>query len=196
MKTMITSIGEDSNEVAIEAKKFYVTTLTQQYSFYLSGQILSPDHYTDWFQAMRLASSTDIIKIHINSQGGEAPTAIQFRRVISEVEAPVIISVEGDCMSAATMILMAADKIEISPHSSFMFHNYSGVSVGKGGEMYDSISHERKWSENLLKDIYKDFLTEAEIHAILENKDLWMETDEVLKRLEKKIKIDLKKVRK
>ena len=66
----------------------------------------------------------------------------------------------------------------------FMFHNYSGGTIGKGGEMYDNIVHERKWSEKLLREIYNNFLTEDEIVSVLNNKDIWMDGDEVIKRLE------------
>lgn len=86
-------------------------------------------------------------------------------------------------MSAATMIFLCADGFEVSEHSMFMFHNYSGGTIGKGGEMYDNIMHERKWSEKLLRGVYTDFLTSDEIESILNNKDIWMDGEEVVKRL-------------
>lgn len=73
-------------------------------------------------------------------------------------------------------------------HSMFMFHNYSGGTIGKGGEMLDQLQHERAWSEKLLRSVYEDFLTEAEIQSMLNNKDLWMDGIEVMKRLKKKAK--------
>jgi ATP-dependent protease ClpP protease subunit len=94
-----------------------------------------------------------------------------------------MIEVEGACMSAATMIMLAADNIDISDNSMFMFHNYSGGVIGKGGEMYDNIIHERQWSEQLLRDVYDNFLEEDEIQQILDNRDIWMDSDEVVKRL-------------
>jgi ATP-dependent protease ClpP protease subunit len=107
---------------------------------------------------------------------------------LTDTEAQVIISVEGACMSAATLLFMCGHQYEISPHSVFMFHNYSSGMVGKGGEMFDRVNHERSWSEKLFQDVYADFLTEREIKQILDNKDLWMDADEVIKRLKKKIK--------
>ena len=43
--------------------------------------------------------------------------------------------------------------------------------------------HERKWSEHLLKRIYDGFLVNEEIASLLHNKDIWMDGEEVLKRL-------------
>jgi ATP-dependent protease ClpP protease subunit len=86
------------------------------------------------------------------------------------------------------MIFLSADRYEISEHSLFMFHNYSGGTFGKGGEMYDQLTKERKWSEKIIRKLYEGFLTPDEIRSILDNKDIWMDGEEVMKRLEKKVK--------
>lgn len=163
------------------------------HEYYLSGEILSSENYIEWFDAIRHASENDIVKIYINSYGGDLFTAIQFMRVISDSPATLVASVEGMCMSAATVIFLCADAFEVTPHSVFMFHNYSGGAIGKGGEMIDQLLHERKWSEKLLNEIYKDFLTNAEIKSMLDNRDLWMDGEEVVKRLNERLEKRTKK---
>lgn len=158
------------------------------YEYYISGEIDSPDNYIEWFDTIRHCKAGDVVKIYINSYGGDMFTGIQFMRVLSETEATVICSVEGACMSAATMLFLCADEFEVTPHSMFMFHNYSGGTFGKGGEMYGQIQHERKWSERLLNEIYEDFLSPAEIQSLLDNKDMWMDVDDVITRMEKRSK--------
>ena len=158
------------------------------HEFYLSGTIESSEEYIDWFDMIRNAGKNDVIKIYINSYGGDLFTAIQFLRVLSETQASIIVSVEGACMSAATILFMCGHQFEVSEHSMFMFHNYSSGVMGKGGEMFDQLKHERVWSEKLMRDIYADFLTEKEIISILENKDIWMDGDEVIKRMKKRVK--------
>ena len=165
---------------------FHHRPVANVHEFYLSGEIKKSEEYIDWFDIIRNASSKDVVNIHINCYGGDLFTAIQMMRVLGECEGSVITSVEGACMSAATMIFLCADGFEVSNHSMFMFHNYSGGTIGKGGEMYDNIVHERKWSEKLLREIYANFLTEEEIGLILNNKDIWMDGEEVIKRLESK----------
>jgi ATP-dependent protease ClpP protease subunit len=164
-------------------KAFINKSINQLHTFYLSGTIEGPTEYVAWFEIIRNAGPADVIQIHINSGGGDLFTAIQFMRAIADTEAHVICSVEGACMSAATMIFLCADTFEVSEHSMFMFHNYSSATFGKGGEMFDNIVHERKWSEHLLKRIYAGFLHDPEIAALLDNKDIWMDGEEVLKRL-------------
>jgi ATP-dependent protease ClpP protease subunit len=181
-------MSEDLMELLTGGEKkrnyFHHRPVANIHEFYLVGEIKRADEYIDWFDIIRNAGKNDVVNIHINSYGGDLFTAIQMIRVLGECEGTVICSVEGACMSAATMVFLCADGFEVSGHSMFMFHNYSGGTIGKGGEMYDNIVHERKWSEKLLREIYNNFLTEDEIVSVLNNKDIWMDGDEVIKRLE------------
>jgi ATP-dependent protease ClpP protease subunit len=181
-------MSEDLMELLTGSEKkrnyFHHRPVANIHEFYLVGEIKRADEYIDWFDIIRNAGKNDVVNIHINSYGGDLFTAIQMIRVLGECEGTVVCSVEGACMSAATMIFLCADGFEVSNHSMFMFHNYSGGTIGKGGEMYDNIIHERKWSENLLRQIYEGFLEEPEVESILNNKDIWMDGEEVIKRLE------------
>ena len=159
--------------------------VAQLHEFYLSGPIDDAENYIEWFDTIRNASAVDTIRIYINSPGGDLYTTLQFLRVMSDTDATVVTSVEGACMSAATMIFLHGHQQEVTPHSLFMFHNYSAGVFGKGGEMYDQLQFERKWSENFMREVYRDFLTEEEIQSMMHNKDIWMDSDEVVRRLTK-----------
>jgi ATP-dependent protease ClpP protease subunit len=153
------------------------------HEFYLSGEICDAEEYIEWFDVIRNASATDTVRIYINSPGGDLFTTLQFLRVMGETEATIVCSVEGACMSAATMIFLHGHSQEVTPHSLFMFHNYSAGTFGKGGEMYDQLQFERTWSENFMTEVYQDFLTSEEISSMMHNKDIWMGSEEVVKRL-------------
>lgn len=157
------------------------------YEYYISGAITGPEDYVHIFDQIRHAREDDDVKIYINSYGGDMSTAIQFMRVLSETSATVTCSIEGVCASAATLIFLNADIFEVTPHSSFMVHNYSGGTYGKGGEQYAQVAHEKKWSEKLFKEVYEDFLSVKEIDDILAGRDLWMEIEEVAERMNKRI---------
>lgn len=153
------------------------------HEFYISGAIEGPEEYVEWFNVIRNASEYDTVKLYINSGGGNLDTALQFMRVLTDTAANTVASVEGSCMSAATMIMLSCDAIEVSPHSLFMFHNYSGGTLGKGGEMADQILFERAWSKTFLNEVYKWFLSSEEIEAILNNRDIWLTSEQVAERL-------------
>ena len=156
------------------------------HEFYLNGEILGSDTYTEWFDKIRHAPESDAIKIYINSRGGDLATTVQFMRVMNESNATIIASVEGDCMSAATLIFLTAKAHEISNHSLFMFHNYSSLVYGKGNEMTAEVLHTKKWGEKLMRDVYRDFLSKPEIDALLSGSDIWLAPEEVVERLTKR----------
>jgi ATP-dependent protease ClpP protease subunit len=186
---MNNNMGLLDSLVGQDIKDNFSKPVAYNHDYYLSGAIEGPENYTDWFDQIRNATSADTITIHINSPGGSLATALQFFRVLGESQATIIASIEGEAMSAATIIMMQADAYLISPHSMFMFHNYSGGAFGKGGEMMDQLEFERLWSTNFLHDVYKDFLTEDEVNNILDNRDIWLTTDEVSERLSNRAQI-------
>ena len=158
------------------------------YEYYISGVITGPEDYIHIFDQIRHAREDDDVKIYINSYGGDMSTAIQFMRVLSETAATVTCSVEGMCASAATLIFLNAHIFEVTPHSSFMIHTFSGGTYGKGVEQYAQVAHEKKWSEKLFKEVYEDFLSPKEIEEVLAGRDLWLEIEEVAERMNARIK--------
>lgn len=183
-------------KISTDNKPIDAKPIGSLFTIYLVGEIGPPESYISAFDIIRHAQETDVIKFNINSPGGDLFTTIQFLRAIAECRGMVVASAEGACMSAATMIFLSADRYEISEHSLFMFHNYSGFSFGKGGEMYDQLIKERKWSEKIIRKLYENFLTPDEIRSILDNKDIWMDGEEVMKRLQKKVKETITKQKK
>ena len=167
-------------------KDYFLKPSGATHEFYLTGTIGRPEEYTSWFNTMRHAGPDDYIVLYINSHGGDMFTAIQLLNCMADTQATVVGRIEGACMSAATMIFLSCDRFMLGPNSMFMIHNYSGGTIGKGGEMYDNITFERRWSKKLFKEIYEDFLTQKEIANVLDGKDLWLTTEEVHDRLVKR----------
>ena len=187
-------MGKDKEfEVAPVVRGVFNRPTGQILDFYLNSAIGSPEEYAEWNQILRSSGEQDVVYLHINCYGGQALTAVQLMRAISESRATVIASVEGACMSAATFLFLMADVCEISDHSIFMFHNFSGGSIGKGNEMMAQVHHNDKWARGLMESIYKDFFTQEEIDSILEGKDYWLSPDEVTERLQKRNEILEKK---
>jgi ATP-dependent protease ClpP protease subunit len=135
--------------------------------------------YFDEFETIRNMSPIDLTILHINGPGGNADTAIQFIRCIQETKGAVLAIVEGMCASAYTFIFLACHGWDISEHSTFMCHNYSGGMFGKGNELWERAQHDQQWSIKLLRETYKDFLSDGEIDRLIDGKDYWMTPDQV-----------------
>jgi ATP-dependent protease ClpP protease subunit len=187
MEFGMTKMNRDKEfEVSPVVRGVFNRPTGQILDFYLNSAIGSPEDYAEWNQILRSSGEQDVVYLHINCYGGQALTAVQLMRAISESRATVVASVEGACMSAATFLFLMADVCEISDHSIFMFHNFSGGTIGKGNEMMAQVHHNDKWARGLMESIYKDFFTQEEIDSILEGKDYWLSPDEVSERLEKR----------
>lgn len=184
---------DQDEDVVASGNVYFGNTMAQQHEFYLCGEIGPPSNYIEWFNIIRNAGANDVVLIHINSVGGDGSTAIQFLRVMEECQANIVVSVEGDCMSAATMVFLKGDVYQISEHSQFMFHTFSTGMAGKSSELHDGITAAKAWGDHLIRTEYKGFLTEDEILAITNGKDLFMTADLVAKRLEARVKAEEKK---
>ena len=103
----------------------YEKPVARMFDLYLTGDIKEAKEYQDWNQIMRSSSENDAIILHINSGGGDMFTCIQLLRSMADSPATIVASVEGMCMSAATLLFLSADVCEISEHSHFMFHTYN-----------------------------------------------------------------------
>lgn len=167
----------------------FSSVLYMHHNFYITGAIASARNYIDMCNSLSTMSEANSVNMYINSEGGDICAALQIIRSMQECQAPITAIAVGQCSSAATMIFLSADSWEVNPHTIFLFHNYRGLKGGKGGEMFDAIMFERLWSTALMKDFYKDFLTEEEINSIIEDKDILMGAEEVLERLQKRAKI-------
>jgi ATP-dependent protease ClpP protease subunit len=177
---------EDGTGIMMGAPCFVNKPIARLHNFYLNGRIGEARAYVQWFEIIRNAKENETVYIHINSEGGDMFTTLQLIRAMNESQATIVASVEGMCMSAATLIFLTAQRVEISDHSLFMFHNYSGAVIGKGNEMHNQIVAMKSWGENLMRKVYENFLTAEEINELLNGKDLWLDCNEIVARLKKK----------
>jgi ATP-dependent protease ClpP protease subunit len=155
------------------------------HDYYLFGEITLTEDYIFLLNYLNNLSKRDMFRIYIDSDGGNVFAALAILRGLRLTKAHTHAIVTGQCSSSATMLFLGAKTYEIEPHCVFMFHNYSGKRFGKGGELYDNIVFERKWSEHLLTSMYEGFLSEEEITQILNNKDIWMSSEEVSERMKR-----------
>tara|TARA_R110002074_G_scaffold123683_1_gene259391 strand:- start:14361 stop:15011 length:651 start_codon:yes stop_codon:yes gene_type:complete len=173
-------------DLALTNNDVFERAIARTYDLYLHDTIEGPDKYINWNQLFRSAGPNDVIYVHINSYGGQINTAIQMMRAMRETEATIVTSIEGACLSAATMIFLCGDLCEVSDHSQFMVHTYSGGSFGKGSEIISQVTHDSEWISELMHDVYAGFFTKKEIDDIIAGVDMWVTPDDVVMRLNKR----------
>ena len=189
MKRQTTNVREPDEEVVVEAAPFRgliryeQQSPIRQVSYYLCGEILEPQHYTEMFHTLRTANHTDLIYLHLNSSGGDFNRGLQIINNIIASEAHVVTILEARAYSMAALIFLAGGKLIVHDNCQLMFHIYSGYFAGKGNEQQAEVIAVGKWFEKVMARICIPFLSEAEIGRILTGSDLWMDSDEISHRL-------------
>ena len=81
----------------------------------------------------------DDVHIRLNSYGGSCNAAVRMFDDVRAYPGSVRITVSGTAASAATVLAMAADRLEMTPGSLWMIHDPSVVAWGNERELMDSI---------------------------------------------------------
>ena len=160
------------------------TSLDGQYHFNILGALDEPSEYVNLFQLLRDALAEDVINIYLNTPGGRVDTMIQIIICMNNSEATIVTHLEGLCHSAGTYIFLSGDEWVVNPNTLLLFHNYSGGAAGKGNEIIANVLANDVWIKQINDNIYYPFLSREEIDSINSDKDVWMNSDEVSKRLE------------
>lgn len=78
------------------------------------------------------------VEVQINSPGGDMSEGIAIYNVLREHSQPVTIKVMGMAASAASVIAMAGDNVEIGAASFLMIHNCWVIAVGNRHDMAET----------------------------------------------------------
>ena len=92
----------------------------------------------------------DDVHIRLNSYGGSCNAAVRMFDDVRAYPGSVRITVSGTAASAATVLAMAADRLEMTPGSLWMIHDPSVVAWGNERELMDSIRLLQACKESIL----------------------------------------------
>lgn len=155
----------------------------RQVSYYICGELLEPQYYTELYYTLRTATETDLIYIHLNSPGGDFNTGLQIINNIAASDAKVVTVLEARAYSMAAMIFLSGDELYVHDNCQLMLHTYSGIFAGKGNEQQAEVAAVGKWFEKVMRRICSPLLSEAELDGIIRGSDFWMDSDEIRRRM-------------
>ncbi len=153
------------------------------YHFYIIDEIGDPTAFLDLINTLKTAEEHDTIFIYLNTPGGSLQTTVQIISAMRQCAATVVTCLEGEVCSAGTLIFLAGNKHIVNPNCTFMIHNYSQWIGGKGNEVALRVKYSEQYFKKLAVDLYKGFLSEDEIQSVIDGKDYWMDSEEVIARL-------------
>lgn len=150
---------------------------------YLNDIIDVPTEYNELCFLLREAKEGDKFTFEINNGGGSADSAFMIIDAIKNSKATVHARISGTVASAATIITMACDTLEVANYTSFMVHNYSHGTQGSGAQVKEYVNFTDREFTIAASKIYEGFLTQEELVAIsTQDREIWLNKDEVVKR--------------
>lgn len=166
-----------------------VEPIAHKYTIRLDRELSEPSDFQEELATIRMATENDIVHIIINSGGGRDDTMKAFLNTMNQSQAHIITEIESDCCSAVTMIFLNGDEFRVSDDAEFMIHTGAYGTRGKENNVRQQVEFFAKSNARLMYKYYKHFLTPEEIAAAIEGKDFWMNSDEIVERLEKRQKL-------
>ena len=121
---------------------------------FLNGVIAEESWYSDdvtpkMFRDELNQYSGDIT-VFINSPGGDCFAASEIYTALKEHKGKVTVKIDGIAASAASVIAMAGDMMEMSPTAMLMIHNPSMLLYGEASELEQGIDFLNEVKESII----------------------------------------------
>ena len=148
-------------------------------ALFLNGAIASESWFDDDVtpQIFRdeLNAGKGNITVWINSPGGDCFAAAQIFNMLRAYKGKVTVKIHSLAASAASVIAMAGDTVEISPTGMFMIHNPSTVAMGDHGDLEKAIDMLSEVKESIINAYQaKTGLSHNKLSQLMED-ETWMD---------------------
>ena len=145
------------------------------------GDEITPSGLHNWLYGENDAAVDDV-HIRLNSYGGSCNAATRMFDDIRAYPGSVKITISGTAASAATVVAMAADRLEMTPGSLFMIHDPSTVAYGNERDMDEAKAVLRACKESILNMYGTRIRISRNDAADLMTATTWMDSNEAFEK--------------
>lgn len=145
------------------------------------GDEITPDNLHSQLYGVENTLADDV-HIRLNSYGGSCNAAVRMFDDIRAYPGCVKITVSGTAASAATVICMAADQLEMTPGSLFMIHDPSTVAYGNERDMDEAKAVLHACKESILNMYGTRIRVSREDAADMMTATTWMDANEAFEK--------------
>lgn len=164
----------------------YTQEVRTQVTVHLNQPFLGPDYYDNIVDALDRASEGDVFIFNINSPGGRFDGLVSLLDAIENTQALVIGNIVGEAASAASIFALKCHQLRVSPYGEMLCHSSRYGFVGKSADNVSHVMHTAKVTERFMRETYEGFLSEEEINQVLNGKELYLDAEEIVERLEQR----------
>jgi ATP-dependent Clp protease protease subunit len=145
---------------------------------FLNGTIASESWYSDDVTPQmfknELSQYSGDLTVFINSPGGDCFAASEIYTALKEHRGKITVKIDGIAASAASVIAMSGDMIEMSPTAMLMIHNPSMMLYGEASELEQGIDFLNEVKESIINAYeIKTGLSRSKISHLM-NSETWM----------------------
>lgn len=167
--------------------------MAKNHHVFFDDEIGDPKDYRSLRNMLYVAEEQDRFTFFINSVGGQLFTTLAIIEAMKRTQATIQSVVEGECMSAATLLLLNSDEITVTDSAVIMCHSAShGVAGNTQGVKRQADFVDRQWRE-LERKTYAGFLTDDEMVDMSKGVEYFFDATESRKRLKRWAAIKVKK---
>lgn len=154
-----------------------------KFEFNLDEDIKEPSYYRNLIEVLNNATEQDLVVLNINSGGGMLDSAISIIDALRNTQADTLAWISGSAYSAAGLIALSCQNVEVGEFATLMCHNSQYGLGGYTTDIKDRALFEHKMTSKIMQSVYRFFLSPEEIESVLMNKTIWMDSDEIIERL-------------
>ena len=143
------------------------------------GDEITPDALHNLLYDEEKDHSEDV-HIRLNSYGGSCNAAVRMHDDMVAYPGKVNITVSGTAASAATVLCMAADHLEMTPGSLWMVHDPSIIAIGNVRDLKDAIRLLEACKESILNVYAVRIKITRDQAALLMDRTTWMDAQKAL----------------
>jgi ATP-dependent protease ClpP protease subunit len=193
-KTRRTADDDDSEGEDTEGTLgYFVSSQTQHhYTVPIDCSFKEPAYYRGVIQMLMNSGEQDVVAFLVNSPGGQLSGLLSLREGLNMTEAHTVALLVGSVSSAASMFALHCDEVYVGENSTMLCHNVSYGTGGKGSDVLAHVKHISSTANKLLRRTYKNFLSEQEINDMIDGKEIYLESDEIVERLKLREELRLK----
>ena len=183
MKHKTANDGQDIGFLQQELPYTVQEHISTKYEFHLDQDILEPCYYRNLITVLHNATEDDTVVLNINSQGGMLDSAIAIVDALRNTRATTIAIITGSCYSAASIVALSCNHVEVGDYATIMIHDGSYGVVSKSTDIVNRASFENRFIRKLFTEVYLPFISESELEDVMRGLDLWLTAEEVKERL-------------
>lgn len=162
----------------------------------LNQSVADPNFYSRLTNRIEQLTEADLMELYIDTDGGNADGMLALVDAIENTPAEVVAVLTGRVYSAGSVIALHCPQIQVGPYARMMIHAGRGGLFGKDNEVEANFEFNKKFYKKFFYDTYKHFLTDQEIEEVLNGRDIWLDSEQILERLERKNNLLLKEQKK